>query len=57
MAKYNPQPLSQRDTAKLMGLGPKTDILHFGQEADDTSPPPNQQWRLDPVTSKRQLKS
>ncbi len=35
MAKYYPQPLSLLETAKLMGLDPKTHIRHFGQGTDD----------------------
>ncbi len=36
-AKYCPQPLPLRDTAKLMGHDVKTHIRHYGQWTDDTS--------------------
>ena len=36
-AKYYPQPLPLRDTAKLMGHDLKTHIRHYGQWTDDAS--------------------
>ena len=36
-AKYYPQPLPLRDTAKLMGHDLKTHIHHYGQWTDDAS--------------------
>ena len=36
-AKYYPQPLPLRDTAKLMGHDLKTQIRHYGQWTDDAS--------------------